>query len=99
MSYPNRSISVEQATDWINVNSAFIVWDGFVRLGTLSREKMPTTQKVSHPPVRPKYGAFAPARPLLNTVMAQRVVVVVNWEHEEGEKGTDGKEKRKSGIR
>ena len=25
-------------------------------------ERMLTTQKVSHPPVKPKYGAFAPAR-------------------------------------
>ena len=30
-----------------------------------------TTQKVSHPPVSPKYGAFAPARPFLDTTMAQ----------------------------
>lgn len=33
-----------------------------------------TTQKVSHPPVKPKYGALlAPARPLLNIAMAHRV--------------------------
>ena len=33
-----------------------------------------TTQKVSNPPVSPKYGAFAPARPFLDTAMAQWVV-------------------------
>ena len=35
-----------------------------------------TTQKVSHPPVRPKYGAFPPARACLNTAMARWVVYI-----------------------
>ena len=34
-----------------------------------------TTQKVSHPPVNPKYGAFRPARPLWNTAMAQGMLM------------------------
>ena len=39
-----------------------------------------TTQKVSHPPVRPKYGAFAPARAFLETAMARSVVYMkLKW--------------------
>ena len=45
-----------------------------------ARVKLLTTQKVSHPPVKPKYGALAPARPLLNRAMAHKVSV--NVEHE-----------------
>lgn len=45
-----------------------------------ARVRLLTTQKVSHPPVKPKYGALAPARRLLNRAMANRVSV--NVEHE-----------------
>ena len=39
-----------------------------------------TTQKVSHPPVRPKYGVFAPARAFLETAMARWVVCMkLEW--------------------
>lgn len=57
---------------------------------------MLTTQKVSHPPVRPKYGAFAPARLLLNTAMAQWAV---NVEHEHKRLNRDEKEKTEGQIR
>ena len=43
--------------------------------GENKSDMMLTTQKVSHPPVNPKYGVFAPARPLLNIPMAQTVLM------------------------
>ena len=58
--------------------------------GSNESERVLTTQKVSHPPVRPKYGAFAPARLLLNTAMAQWAV---NVEHEHKRLDRDEKEK------
>ena len=46
-----------------------------------ARVRVLTTQKVSHPPVKPKYGALlGPACPLLNIAMAHRVSM--NVEHE-----------------
>ena len=41
-----------------------------------SGSDMLTTQKVSHPPVKPKYGGFAPARPVLIIAMTQWLVNV-----------------------
>ena len=63
---------------------------------------MPTTQNVSHPPVKPKYGVFAPARPLLDTAMAQRAVTVVSLKDEQGkmdvnEEGKKERKKRRQG--
>ena len=58
--------------------------------GSNEPERVLTTQKVSHPPVRPKYGAFAPARLLLNTAMAQWMD---NGEHERKRLDRDEKEK------
>lgn len=37
----------------------------------IESERVLTTQNVSHPPVNPKYGAFAPVRPLVNIAMIQ----------------------------
>ena len=47
----------------------------------MKSNNVPTTQKVSHPPVSPKYGAFGPVRPLLNRPMFQKMV---NVKHEHG---------------
>ena len=43
--------------------------DGYDK-GRTEIEKILTTQKVSHPPVSPKYGAFSAPRRLLNIAMA-----------------------------